>query len=164
LLGLKRSDVEGIATVSCMYRRVELHLMFNAGKMLTAPAESTLALVGSCLPAFTGWRRLDFATPSFPHLRHVLIGFRASTNESRLANHLFFLITKLHHSSSASTICTTIPVAAPPPLQMAAHPYSPFFSWCSSVTKILEPELPNACPREIAPPLGLTLSLPSPRI
>ncbi len=32
------------------------------------------------------------------------------------------------YSSSASTICTTIPLAAPPPLQIAAHPYSPFFN------------------------------------
>jgi hypothetical protein len=33
-----------------MHRRVELHLMFNAGKMLTAPAESTLCF-GGVVPA-----------------------------------------------------------------------------------------------------------------
>lgn len=60
------------------------------------------------------------------------------------------------YRSSASTICTTIPVAAPPPLQIAAQPYSPFLSWCKSVTMILEPELPSAWPRAMAPPRGLT--------
>jgi hypothetical protein len=161
LLGLKRSDVEGIGTVSCMYRRVELHLMFNVGKMLTAPAESTLALVGSCLLSPAGG-------DSILQLHHFRIYVTCQSFFDQRANlelpTIFFFVTKLHHSSSASTICTTIPVAAPPPLQMAAHPYSPFFSWCNSVTRILEPELPNACPSEIAPPLGLTLSLPSPRI
>jgi hypothetical protein len=108
-----------------MYRRVELHLMFNVAKMLTAPAESTLALVGSCLLSPAGG-------DSILQLHHFRIYVTcASTlgikNESEIANHLFF-VTKLHHSSSASTICTTIPVAAPPPLQMAAHPYSPFFN------------------------------------
>lgn len=60
------------------------------------------------------------------------------------------------YRSSASTICTTIPVAAPPPLQIAATPYSPFFNWCNRVTMILEPELPSAWPRAMAPPRGLT--------
>lgn len=68
------------------------------------------------------------------------------------------------YNSSASTICTTMPLAAPPPLQIAATPYSPFFSWCRRVTRIREPELPSAWPREMAPPRGLTLSIPRPRI
>lgn len=63
-----------------------------------------------------------------------------------------------------STLCTIIPVAAPPPLQIAARPYCPTSSWCRSVTRILLPELPNAWPSAIAPPLGLTLSTPRPRI
>lgn len=47
-------------------------------------------------------------------------------------------------SYTDSTLCTTMAVAAPPPLQMAATPYSPGFSWCSRVVRIREPELPNA--------------------
>lgn len=70
----------------------------------------------------------------------------------------------LHHSSSASTIWMTIPLAAPPPLHIAAQPYSPFLSWCRSVTRMREPELPRACPREMAPPRGLTLAFSKPRI
>ncbi len=63
-----------------------------------------------------------------------------------------------------SILCTTIAVAAPPPLQMAATPYSPGFSWWSSVTRILEPELPRAWPSEMAPPSGFTLAPSRPRI
>lgn len=59
---------------------------------------------------------------------------------------------------------TTIAVAPPPPLQIAATPYSPGLRTYSSVVKILDPDEPNACPRAIAPPLTLTLAGSRPRI
>jgi hypothetical protein len=57
-----------------------------------------------------------------------------------------------------------MPLDAPPPLQIAAAPYCPTSSWCSSVTSIRLPELPSACPSAMAPPRGFTLSVPSPMI
>lgn len=40
------------------------------------------------------------------------------------------------------SLSTTIADAAPPPLQMAATPFSPFFKACTKVTTIREPEEP----------------------
>lgn len=44
--------------------------------------------------------------------------------------------------TSLYSLSTTIADAAPPPLQMAATPFSPFFKACTKVTTIREPEEP----------------------
>lgn len=76
----------------------------------------------------------------------------------------FMLRYHISYIYTLSILCTTRAVAAPPPLQIAATPYSPTFSWWSSVVRILEPELPRACPSEIAPPRGFTLAPSNPNI
>ena len=94
------------------------------------------------------------------HFAHSLLEIRirhaVKSHYIRVKLWVFLHRTMSVYRSSASTICTTIPVAAPPPLQIAATPYSPFLSWCKRVTMILEPELPSAWPRAMAPPRGLT--------
>lgn len=47
--------------------------------------------------------------------------------------------------TSLYSLSTTIADAAPPPLQMAATPFSPFFKACTKVTTIREPEEPIGC-------------------
>jgi len=51
----------------------------------------------------------------------------------------------------------TMAVAPPPPLQIEAQPYSPFFNKWARVTTILQPEEPIGWPRATAPPATFTL-------
>lgn len=79
----------------------------------------------------------------------------------------FFGVAKLTVHSTFYTLsirCTTTAVAAPPPLHIAATPYSPTCNWCSNVVSIREPELPRACPSDMAPPRRFTFAFSSPRI
>ena len=52
----------------------------------------------------------------------------------------------------------TIADAPPPPLHIPATPIFAFFCFNTfiKVTTILEPELPNGCPNDTAPPIILT--------
>ena len=80
---------------------------------------------------------------------------------------LHFILLELFQFSLFYTLsirCTTRAVAAPPPLHIAATPYSPTCNWCSSVVRIREPELPRACPRDMAPPRRFTFAFSRPRI
>ena len=52
----------------------------------------------------------------------------------------------------------TIAEAPPPPLQIPAAPIFPLFCFKTliNVTTILDPDEPNGCPKDTAPPLTLT--------
>jgi hypothetical protein len=123
----------------------------------------------------------------------VRYSYTSRCSGSNTHRHLLPSINTLAAEQAAGTYkrSMTMALAAPPPLQMAATPFSPFLSAWTRVTTILHPDDPmgcirqplstwhNAaflpqsilqntqtltCPRATAPPLTLTFDLSKPRI